>query len=217
MKTSSKHSRYISKLADLCSCCVALVLLSGCGDHITSTEAIPTSPIEVDDAPTLTAVEQAEAPVVVEASAPVATADDMPDEVETLREKAERGDADAQFALGMRYFEGDGVPQNDTEATKWIRRAAAQGHPAASNLLNAMTRGTTVVEVPAVPGVCGACQGRGHTGTACRSCNGTGLGFDGTGQPRMTFTLQGNVQAMCNACNGTKFTPCTSCRGTGRQ
>ena len=38
------------------------------------------------------------------------------------REKAERGDADAQFKLGMCYFNGDGVPQNVTEAVKWIRK-----------------------------------------------------------------------------------------------
>jgi hypothetical protein len=190
--------------------------VSGCGNGIALTETTPSLPIaaqaEVD---TDSGNNLPDVPVE-ESSAPITDA--TAGEVETLHTKAERGDADAQFALGMRYFEGDGVRQSDTEATKWIRRAAAQGHSSASNLLNAMTRGTTVVEVPVVversqpvtpfvsrpsaqPSVCGMCQGSGHTGTACRRCNGTGL--------------TDNRMGSCTGCNGTKFLPCGACMGRG--
>jgi len=41
--------------------------------------------------------------------------------------RAEKGDAEAQLQLGMRYAEGDGVIQNDKEAAKWFALAAQQG------------------------------------------------------------------------------------------
>lgn len=41
--------------------------------------------------------------------------------------RAAAGDADAQLQLGLRYAEGDGVIQNDKEATKWFALAAKQG------------------------------------------------------------------------------------------
>lgn len=41
--------------------------------------------------------------------------------------RAAAGDADAQLKLGLRYAEGDGVIQNDKEATKWFALAAKQG------------------------------------------------------------------------------------------
>jgi hypothetical protein len=41
--------------------------------------------------------------------------------------RAAAGDADAQLNLGLRYAEGDGVIQNDKEATKWFALAAKQG------------------------------------------------------------------------------------------
>lgn len=45
-----------------------------------------------------------------------------------LRRRAEAGDASAQYALGCRYYEGDGVARDYAEALKWYRFAAAQGH-----------------------------------------------------------------------------------------
>jgi len=47
--------------------------------------------------------------------------------VTTLREKAEKGDARAQFTLGQTCAIGIGIPKNDTEAVKWYRKAADQG------------------------------------------------------------------------------------------
>lgn len=46
----------------------------------------------------------------------------------TLLEKAQKGDANAQFELGLMYASGDGVPKDSTEAVKWYRKAAEQGH-----------------------------------------------------------------------------------------
>jgi len=40
---------------------------------------------------------------------------------------AEQGNADAQFALGVMYGNGDGVPQDYAVAMKWYRLAAEQG------------------------------------------------------------------------------------------
>lgn len=40
--------------------------------------------------------------------------------------RAAAGDAEAQLQLGLRYAEGDGVIQNDKEATKWFALAAKQ-------------------------------------------------------------------------------------------
>ena len=45
-----------------------------------------------------------------------------------LRRRAEQGDAEAQFSLGFRYGEGEGVPEDRQEALKWWRKAAEQGH-----------------------------------------------------------------------------------------
>jgi len=45
----------------------------------------------------------------------------------TLFERAEKGDASAQFDLGVMYIKGDGVPKDSTEAVKWYRKAAEQG------------------------------------------------------------------------------------------
>ncbi len=52
-----------------------------------------------------------------------------------LRELAAQGNAEAQNELGSRYYAGRGVPQDDTEAARWIGLAAEQGHaPAQYNL-----------------------------------------------------------------------------------
>jgi len=48
--------------------------------------------------------------------------------IEETRAKAERGDAQAQYELGVSYEDGRGVPQDDAEAVRWYRLAAEQGH-----------------------------------------------------------------------------------------
>ena len=47
-----------------------------------------------------------------------------PDPVTEIRLRAEQGDADAQFTLGVRYANGEGVLQDDEEAVRWYRLAA---------------------------------------------------------------------------------------------
>ena len=44
---------------------------------------------------------------------------------------AEQGNASAQYNLGVRYANGEGVPQDDAEAVKWYRLAAEQGDASA--------------------------------------------------------------------------------------
>ena len=45
-----------------------------------------------------------------------------------LRPQAEQGDVNAQYGLALMYFNGEGVPQDFTEAEKWWLLAAEQGH-----------------------------------------------------------------------------------------
>jgi hypothetical protein len=49
------------------------------------------------------------------------------DPLADLREMALQGLADAQFNLGMRYYNGEGVAKDALEAVKWFRKAADQG------------------------------------------------------------------------------------------
>ncbi|MHC8510415.1 MAG: SEL1-like repeat protein [Rhodospirillales bacterium] len=48
-------------------------------------------------------------------------------ELSELRLAAESGDADAQFDLGVIYYQGRGVAQDHAEAARWSRAAAEQG------------------------------------------------------------------------------------------
>jgi len=59
-------------------------------------------------------------------------------ELESLKAKAEQGDADAQYDLGNMYSNGRGVPQNYTEAVKWFRLSAEQGDASGQASLGAM-------------------------------------------------------------------------------
>ena len=53
------------------------------------------------------------------------------DDLDTLRQAAEQGNAAAQFSLGLMYADGEGVPKDDAEAVRWYRLAAEQGQAAA--------------------------------------------------------------------------------------
>ena len=50
------------------------------------------------------------------------------DDLDTVRQAAEQGDARAQFNLGIMYDNGEGVFKDEAEAVKWFRLAAEQGH-----------------------------------------------------------------------------------------
>ncbi len=55
-------------------------------------------------------------------------AQDHSEAVESFREAAEQGNADAQFKLAVMYDKGQGVAQDCTEAANWFRKAAEQGN-----------------------------------------------------------------------------------------
>lgn len=55
-----------------------------------------------------------------------------------FRPLAERGNAVAQFNLGVMYANGQGVPQSYAEAVRWFRMAAAQGYVNAQRNLGVM-------------------------------------------------------------------------------
>ena len=55
-----------------------------------------------------------------------------------LRGRAEKGDARAQFNLGLMYQNGQGVAKDEVEAVKWYRKAADQGNAFAQNNLGVM-------------------------------------------------------------------------------
>ena len=52
----------------------------------------------------------------------------MTDAVHEILIKAEQGDAEAQYNLGVSYYNGEGVAQDYAEAVKWWRKAAEQGY-----------------------------------------------------------------------------------------
>ena len=47
---------------------------------------------------------------------------------EQTKNAAEKGDASAQYNLGLRYVDGRGVAKDSAEAAKWFRKAADQGN-----------------------------------------------------------------------------------------
>ena len=48
-------------------------------------------------------------------------------DINTLKQQAQKGSAQAQFNLGWMYLNGQGVPQDDVQAHKWLSLSAAQG------------------------------------------------------------------------------------------
>jgi hypothetical protein len=47
---------------------------------------------------------------------------------ETIQSQAERGNADAQFVLGLRYASSEGAAQDYGQAVQWYLKAAEQNH-----------------------------------------------------------------------------------------
>ena len=60
------------------------------------------------------------------------------DDLDTVRQAADQGDAAAQYNLGLMYTKGEGVPKDEAEAVKWYRLAAEQGYAKAQGALGAM-------------------------------------------------------------------------------
>ncbi|MEI6847733.1 MAG: tetratricopeptide repeat protein [Chlorobiaceae bacterium] len=58
-----------------------------------------------------------------------------PSSLSTIKAKAEKGDAKAQYNLGLVYAKGQGVKQDSTEAINWLERAGVQGNAKAAFIL----------------------------------------------------------------------------------
>ena len=56
-------------------------------------------------------------------------------DMKTLIQKANQGNAEAQFSLGYAYAGGDNVEQSDTQAVYWYKKSAEQGLAEAQNNL----------------------------------------------------------------------------------
>lgn len=52
-------------------------------------------------------------------------------DVASLRQKAESGDAKAQFDLAQAYWEGLGVPKDSAQGLEWLQKSANQGYAGA--------------------------------------------------------------------------------------
>ena len=73
--------------------------------------------------------------LVVVFSAPIFS---QPESIEELGAKAEQGDADSSFELGVRYYLGNGVLMDYGEATKWLTLAVEQGDSRAQGYLDTL-------------------------------------------------------------------------------
>ena len=63
---------------------------------------------------------------------------DYEQDAKLYRPLAEKGNAEAQYVLGMMYRAGRGVERDNKEARKWYQLAAEQGHPIAQFYLGWM-------------------------------------------------------------------------------
>ena len=112
---------------------------------------------------------------------------DAPDVAE-LRSLAAEGDAKAQFNLGAMYADGQGLPQDDSEAVRWYRRAADQGYAAAQyNLGGAYVNGR------------GVPQDYGEAVRWYRHAADQGLG---TGEPRQVNRISVLIERPCPGLGG---------------
>ena len=75
-----------------------------------------------------------------QAQATPTTGAPSPSEVSELQREAEKGNPEAQFKLGRAYEQGKVLPQDDTLAAKWYRKAAEQGNREAQTNLGFLYR-----------------------------------------------------------------------------
>ena len=78
------------------------------------------------------------AALMLVAAAPGAADDPPAADVSPLESAASHGRADAQFDLGWRHVQGQGVPQDFAKARAWFEKAATQGDASAQVNLGAM-------------------------------------------------------------------------------
>ena len=83
------------------------------------------------------------------AGAPKSMEERVTSQIDSIRYKAEHGDAKFQYAYGVCYEKGWGVEQDTKEALAWFRKAAAQENgPAYNSLGNYYRMGTGVKADP---------------------------------------------------------------------
>ena len=56
-------------------------------------------------------------------------------DVKSLQNAAERGDATAQYNIGLCYSNGSGVTANEEETVKWVRKAERQNYEPVRKIL----------------------------------------------------------------------------------
>ena len=75
---------------------------------------------------------------IIQAGFAAYTRGDYKTAMKKFRPLAEQGDTTAQYNLGVMYWHGKGVPQDDAEAVRWYRMAAKQGQAEAQYNLGVM-------------------------------------------------------------------------------
>jgi TPR repeat protein len=80
----------------------------------------------------------AEAPAAAAASQPAQSTRDEIEAFKAMRRRAEAGEAEAQFQLGVMYAYGRGTTRDETEAASWLRKAASQNHVTAQTRFGLM-------------------------------------------------------------------------------
>ena len=66
--------------------------------------------------------------LVMGAAIPLSAEQTEADQFNTIKAKAEKGDAEAQYDLGVYYGNGQGVAKDEIEAVNWYRKAAEQNY-----------------------------------------------------------------------------------------
>src|SRR5208337_2377479 len=73
--------------------------------------------------------------------------------VKWYRKAAQHGYASGQYKLGLMYYHGEGVPQDDVKAHMWFNLAAAQGNSAAKKLRDELAGRMTPAQIVEVQNV----------------------------------------------------------------
>ncbi len=111
---------------------LGLWLLLGRGPEGTkNVDAAEAPPAETQSAPQAAPVAATNLGLAASASA------DAPDSLYELRQRAQAGDAEAEFEMGARYASGEDVAQDYAQAVKWFTLAADRGQVLAAATLGA--------------------------------------------------------------------------------
>ncbi|MXV35594.1 hypothetical protein GS535_03360 [Saccharibacter sp. EH611] len=83
-------------------------------------------------------------PLVIALTTSAAISQSLPPDdhqnVASLQSAADQGNSDAQLKLGIMYFNGQEVPQNEAKAAEWFQKSADQGDENAQKALKALFR-----------------------------------------------------------------------------